>query len=407
LDPHEILLRLNEVICQALGCEWSVTLLHDRLRDVYRVAAVSGTNAHVLDEVRSFEFPPSSAPLFSRVAQHGFVAVENPSSGIFPAALMERWRLASFMCADLQRAGASVGLLAAGFNDRTGSFSAREQRLFKSIAQQAAVALENARLVESLRSASRLKSEFIGTMSHELRSPLNVVIGYVDLLIEGDMGVLNTEQHEALDRVRQHALQLLDLIQETLDVNRLEAGLLPVDLETFTVHEFLDDLRDGIPADWLKRDVMLVWNGASVPIVLRTDRLKLKKVLRNLIHNALKFTNQGAVTVNATADSSWVEFTVADTGIGISEESVPVIFDMFRQVDGSTTRRYGGVGLGLYIVRQLVRGLGGEITVKSDVGDGSTFTVRLRRGDSKSREPATTAAEVHPESTATDAVPQR
>ena len=407
LNPHEILERLNDVVRQALGCDWSVTLLHDERHDVYRVAGVAGTNQQVLEEVRSFEFPAASAPLFTLVAQQGTVAVENRQSRLFPAALMERWQMSSFLCADLQRAGASVGLLAAGFQERTGPFSAREQRLFGSIAQQAAVALENARLVEGLRAASRLKSEFIGTMSHELRSPLNVVIGYVDLLIDGDMGALSEEQQDALERVRQHALQLLELIRETLDVNRLEAGLLPVDLETLTIREFLDDLKDSIPADWLKRDVMLVWNVASAPIVIRTDRAKLKKVLRNLIQNALKFTSRGAVTVTATADNNWAEFTVADTGIGISEESLPVIFDMFRQVDGSTTRRYGGVGLGLYIVKQLVRGLGGDVTVTSSVGVGSTFRVSLRRGDAKAREVSPAAAEASTLSAVTDVSPPR
>jgi signal transduction histidine kinase len=407
LEPHEILERLNEVIRQALGCEWSVTLLHDKPRDAYRVAAVSGTNRQMLEEVRSFEFPARSAPLFAAVAQQGMVAVEDRASGLFPAALLERWEVASFLCSDLQRAGASVGVLAAGFNERSGPFSAREQRLFRSIAQQAALALENARLVEGLRAASQLKSEFIGTMSHELRSPLNVVIGYVDLLAEGDMGALNAEQRDALERVRQHALQLLELIQETLDVNRLEAGLLPLDLETFTVHEFVDDLKDSIPATWLKRDVALAWNVPSVPIIMRSDRGKLKKVLRNLIQNALKFTERGAVTVHAAVDNSWVEFVVADTGIGINAESLPVIFDMFRQVDGSSTRRHGGVGLGLYIVKQLLRALGGEVSVTSKVGTGSTFRVRLRRGDAAAREAPATAPETPTLSGVGNAGPQR
>jgi signal transduction histidine kinase len=289
--------------------------------------------------------------------------------------------MGSFLCADLQHAGASIGLLAAGFNERTPPFSQRERRLFRSIAQQAVVALENARLVESLRGASRLKSEFIGTMSHELRSPLNVVIGYVDLLLDEDMGPISAEQREALERVRQHALQLLDLIQEALDINRLEAGLLPLDLETFPVHEFLDDVKDSIPADWAKPNVTLVWQIEPAPLLLRSDRGKLKKILRNLIHNALKFTDAGAVTVRVTSGNGWIDFAVSDTGIGMSQEALPFIFDMFRQVDGSTTRRYGGVGLGLYIVKQLVRGLGGDINVMSTRGEGSTFRVRLRRGE--------------------------
>ncbi len=381
LDPHEILERLNEVVRDAIGCDWCVTLLRAPEHDAYRIAAASGREADILDEVRTFEFSLAEVPLIAELARQGVVAVENRSSPLFSRALMERWHLASFLCADLRRAGASVGLLAAGFNEREGPFSPREERVFRSIAQQAAVALENARLVESLRAASRLKSEFIGTMSHELRSPLNVVIGYVGLLLDGDMGDLNAEQHDTLDRVRVAALQLLELIQETLDVNRLEAGLLPLDLETFSVHELLDDVRDSIPATCFKHDVTLTWGTVPTPLTMRSDRAKLRKILRNLVDNALKFTDHGTVSIEASAQDGWVEFAVVDTGIGIRSEDLPNIFEMFRQVDGSTTRRYGGVGLGLYIVRQLVRGLGGDITVRSDPGTGSVFRVRLRRGE--------------------------
>jgi len=381
LDPGDILQRLNEVVREALHCDWSATLLRDEQRDLYRVAAVSGTQPDILEEVRTFEFSPVQVPLFAAMARDGLVTVDDRSSPLVPAALLERWQISSLMCADLRRGATSVGALAAGFNQRSGAFSQRELRLFGSIAQQAAVALENARLVDSLRAASRLKSEFIGTMSHELRSPLNVVIGYVDLLLDGDMGEISREQHEALERVRQHALQLLELIQETLDVNRLEAGLLPVDLETFPVAEFLEDVRQSIPADWEKPAVRLDWRVDTAPIVIRSDRGKLKKVLRNLVHNALKFTDAGTVSVTVSVENGWVDFAVSDTGIGISPDAVPVIFDMFRQVDRSNTRRYGGVGLGLYIVKQLVRGLGGDISVTSQPGAGSTFRVRLRRGD--------------------------
>lgn len=381
LDPHEILERLNDVVRDTLHCDWSVTLLYEAQRNVYRIAAVSGSEPETIEEAQHFEFPRGSVSLLTAVAQQGLAMVEDRHSPLFPAALMERWRISSFACVNLQHAGASVGLLAAGFNERTGPFSQREIRLIRSIAQQAAIALQNARLVESLRTASRLKSEFIGTMSHELRSPLNVVIGYVDLLLDRDMGPISPEQCEALERVRVHALQLLELIQETLDVNRLEAGLLPLDLETFTLHEFVDDVKDSIPAGWAKPAVDLVWKIEPTPILLRSDRGKLKKVVRNLVHNALKFTDQGAVTVQVGGVNGWIDFAVSDTGIGISPDALPVIFDMFRQVDGSTTRRHGGVGLGLYIVKQLVRALGGEIDVTSAVGRGSTFRVRLRCGE--------------------------
>ena len=380
-DPREILERLNEVVRTALQCDFSTTLLYDEQTKVYRVASISGDRPEVLEEVRTVEFPVDSAEAFTAAVERGLVCIENRDSPLFPAALMERWGISSFMLADLRRGGKSIGLLSAGFNDRSAAFSPREVRMFRSIAQQAAVALDNARLVENLRGASRVKSEFIGTMSHELRSPLNVVIGYVDLLLAGDMGTLQDEQKDALERVQQHALQLLELIQETLDLNRMEAGLLPLDLEAFSVSEFIDEVKDSIPTDWYKLGVILRWEVAPTPIVIRTDRTKLKKIIRNLVHNALKFTERGAVSVTVQAENGGVDFAIADTGIGINPDALPVIFDMFRQVDGSTTRRHGGVGLGLYIVKQLARALGGDVSVTSAVGVGSTFHIRLRRGD--------------------------
>src|SRR5262249_62213214 len=136
----------------------------------------------------------------------------------------------------------------------------------------------------------------------------------------------------------------------------------------------------GIPADWPKREVARSWRLDARPIAIRSDRAKLKKVLRNLIHNAMKFTDRGSVSVDVSTENGWVDFAVRDTGIGISAEALPVIFEMFRQADQSATRRHGGVGLGLYIVKQLVRGLGGDIGVARVGGGGLALRVRLRRG---------------------------
>jgi len=379
-DPGEIRKRLTESARSALGCAVSITFLWDERQQTYRVAAVSGTDPDVVAEVRAFDFPPESVALLESAAQRGVLTVEGRDRSLVSPLLMQRWDLAAFLCADLRCGGSSVGIIAAGFRAHDGPFTPRELRLASSIAQQAALALENARLVDGLRDANRLKSEFIGTMSHELRSPLNVVMGYVDLLLDGEMGSLNAEQRNALARVQHHSVQLLELIEETLDINRLEAGRLPVDLETVEVGDFLRAVRESIPADWLKDDVAVHWTVQPTASALRTDRGKLKKVLRNLIHNALKFTESGAVNISASAADGFVEFTVSDTGVGISPDALPVIFEMFRQVDGSPTRRHGGVGLGLYIVKQLVRGLGGEVSVKSSPDSGSTFRVRLPRG---------------------------
>jgi signal transduction histidine kinase len=228
---------------------------------------------------------------------------------------------------------------------------------------------------ESAR-ANATKSEFLATVSHELRTPLNIILGYTDLLIEGAFDN-EPERHDALLRVRQQSRQLLDLIQSMLDLNRIEAGGIQLVLETFAVAELLDHLRRNLPLNWAKAGVELRWEDAVPELTMRSDRGKLESILRNLIHNALKYTESGRVTVTAEQDgTARVRFTVSDTGQGIAREDLTRIFEMFGQ-GNSGPPRGGGVGLGLYIVSRLTSVLGGRIDVDSRLGAGSRFTVAV------------------------------
>jgi signal transduction histidine kinase len=228
---------------------------------------------------------------------------------------------------------------------------------------------------ESAR-ANASKSEFLATVSHELRTPLNIILGYTDLLLEGAFDT-EPERHDALQRVRQQSRQLLDLIQAMLDLNRLEAGGIQLVIETFAVAELFDHLRRNLPTNWAKAGVALHWGDAVPEVTLHSDRGKLESILRNLIHNALKYTEDGEVRVSAEKDGGRrLRFTVADTGQGIATEDLPRIFEMFGQ-GSSGPPRGGGVGLGLYIVAQLAAALGGEIAVESRLGSGSRFTVTV------------------------------
>jgi signal transduction histidine kinase len=232
------------------------------------------------------------------------------------------------------------------------------------------------RLITDLRDTYRVKAEFVSTVSHELRTPLNVITGYATMLGDPQFGPLGDEQVKFLDRILQSARDQLELITATLEINRLDAGadtldVGPVDLDALFA-EVADDVR--VTTETL---VHLQFDNTLGARPIRTDRTKLKTIVRNLVNNALKFTPQGAVEVRAQEQGRHLTVTVRDTGIGIAEADVPSIFEMFRQVDGSDSRRFGGVGLGLHIVKRLVERLGGTITVASKPGVGSTFTVVL------------------------------
>ncbi len=261
------------------------------------------------------------------------------------------------------------------------AFTAPQLRIAEGIVQIVSLALEHARLVEELERANRFKSDFVATMSHELRTPLNAIVGYNDLMLDGAFGTLAPEVAEPVRRIGASARQLVELINTTLDVSRIDTGRLPVDVRDVDVHTLLDEIDDEMGELLTKPGVAFRWDVAARLPRMRTDPLKLKLVLKNLIGNALKFTDQGAVVVSARRAGAGVEFAVCDTGIGIPPGARELIFEPFRQADASLRRRHGGVGLGLYIVRRLVGLLGGDVLVESEPGKGSTFRVTLPLND--------------------------
>jgi len=236
-------------------------------------------------------------------------------------------------------------------------------------------ALRQAR--EAAERADRIKSEFLTTMSHELRTPLNVILGYTDMLIDGGFGDLPAAQVEILRRIDRNSRVLFELISMVLDLNRLEAGRLPVDVKEVRVAELLAEIKVEMQGLCDQSGLAVVWQVAVRLPSLHTDPGKLKVVLKNLLSNAVKFTKEGGITVDAQEQQGGVEISVSDTGIGIPAEAQALIFEPFRQVDNSDTRPYSGSGLGLHIVQRLLKLLGGTVTVESEVGRGSTFRVWL------------------------------
>jgi PAS domain S-box-containing protein len=231
----------------------------------------------------------------------------------------------------------------------------------------------------ALEQASALKSQFLANMSHEFRTPLNAILGYTHMLLNNVTGPVSDPQRKSLSRIDSNARHLLALINDILDITRIEAGRMPLNATTFGVGELFEEVQSELEPI-IKRSNLAVATrvrGAVPPV--RTDRQKVKQIVLNLLSNALKFTPAGAVTMTASYDARLrqVAIAVKDTGVGIPEDDQVKVFEDFRQLDASPARGYGGTGLGLSICRRLAQILGGTIDLQSAPGQGSTFTLRL------------------------------
>lgn len=253
----------------------------------------------------------------------------------------------------------------------------------RQLANQVAIAIYNSQLYQQIRKqavdleiANKVKDEFLGVMSHELRTPLSVVSGYSQLMKDGMLGEINEEQDRALSLVLRRTNDLLILISSILDATNIESGALRVVREEVRLRDFLEELRMGYNIR-LKKPINLNWDWPVDLPVIHTDGVKLRQILQNLINNAIKFTDQGNITILVRSAPAHVSFKISDMGVGIPEDALPFIFDKFRQVDGSNARLYEGVGLGLYIVKKFTALLGGKIDVESAVGKGSTFSLTI------------------------------
>jgi len=232
-----------------------------------------------------------------------------------------------------------------------------------------------------LEQASALKSQFLANMSHEFRTPLNAILGYTSMLLQGISGDLPPAQRKSLARIDSSAHHLLALINDILDISRIEAGKMPIHVGKFAITDLISEIVAEVePIVSRTRLTLMREIDAGLPLV-ETDRAKVKQVVINLLTNALKFTPEGWVKVTADHEeaSDRVVIAVSDTGIGITEEDQARIFEDFTQADSSSTRAYGGAGLGLSISKRLVTMLGGQLTLTSKTGTGSTFTLFMPR----------------------------
>ncbi len=372
-EAEDLFALVNTSALREFRADWCATYRVDMGRGVLTLATASdGGRVAAPPELAIAEWP-----YFERMARDAviFLGPEDEPIDWLPCPD----GLSTFVLAGLIRRGEPLGFLVLGYRGDRPSFNEVEIEQISAVAEHATSALHNVQLLEEAREASAMKSEFLSTVSHELRTPLNVILGYASILHEEGVGPLNAEQRDLFERIDAQARDLNELIESVLRVGQIENGRDQVVSTLVDVGRLRSTIATSVENLPCPEGVRLCWRGGeNLCGEIETDESKVALVVRNLIGNAFKFTNEGEVVVTFEADEEELMINVADSGPGIAEEQMPRIFEMFRQAERDPGAPHPkGVGLGLYIVDQTVRRLGGTIEVSSELGVGTTFSVRL------------------------------
>jgi len=344
----------------------------------------------VLDGIlRSYPKRPDRSLAAERAITDGKVAhvpdmLADPSYA-HDLALAGNWRAS--VAVPMLRHGKPIGAISVG-KAEAGPFSDRQMKLLATFADQAVIAIENVGLFDEIQEKSRLlseasqhKSQFLANMSHELRTPLNAIIGVSEMLRED--AETAKQDTEPLDRVLGAGRHLLALINDILDLSKIEAGRMELHVETFPLVPVIEDVAKTIEPMATKNGNRLVIDCPADLGTIHADQTRLRQSLLNLASNANKFTGKGTVTITAREGQEngrdWITLSVTDTGIGMTTEQMSKLFQEFSQASSGTASKYGGTGLGLAISKRFSQMMGGDITVTSEPGRGSTFTIRFPR----------------------------
>jgi signal transduction histidine kinase/DNA-binding response OmpR family regulator len=388
LDLETVLSAIVSKAAQLSGTEAGTIYVFNEARREFQLRATYGMTESLIDAVKDQHAEISKAVALAieqrQPMQTADLGAEPPS--VARDIMLQVGYLARLVV-PLLAGDRIVGALVVR-RQAPGEFPKNTIQLLQTFAAQSVLAIQNARLFSEieekgrqLESASQHKSQFLANMSHELRTPLNAIIGVTEMLCEDARDLNREDEIEPLNRVLNAGRHLLGLINDILDLSKIEAGKMEVHIEEFGIGPLIDDAVKTIETLAAKNSNRLVVDCEPEIGVIQVDQTRVRQALLNLLSNANKFTEGGTVTIRAQrhqeAGRDWITMAVSDTGIGMTPEQMGKLFQEFSQADSSTTRKYGGTGLGLAISRRFCQMMDGDITVESELGRGSTFTIRL------------------------------
>ena len=388
-DLTSVLQTLVELAARL--CEADQGTITRQKDGVFYRAEAYGFPPEFLEMVRDLPVKPERGSMNGRILLEGKVVhipdvLADPDYTFAEAQRLGGYR--TLLGVPMLREGVPIGVLTlARFEVRP--FSDKQIELVSTFADQAAIAIENVRLFDEIQEKSRQlamasenKSQFVSSMSHELRTPLNAIIGLTEMMVTNAARFGTEKAQEPLQRVHRAGTHLLGLINQVLDLSKIEAGKLELNPQTVQLAPLMDEVIGTARQLAQQNNNCLVVEAQDDVGTLTVDPMRLRQILLNLLSNACKFTKEGEVKLRASRASNgrhWIDLSVSDTGIGMTAEQQAKLFEEFTQADATTAQRFGGTGLGLAIARKLARMMGGDVTVMSEPGKGSVFTVRLPR----------------------------
>jgi len=391
LDVETVLNTIVSRASQLAGADGCAISEYDEATEEFQVRATHNLDAEIVETLRTLPLRKGEGLMGRAAEMREPVQIPDITQpGAYQSSVRDaliRFGYRALLSVPLLRENHIIGSLSLN-RKAPGAFPPEVIDLLKTFATQSALAIQNARLFREIEAksrelevASRHKSEFLANMSHELRTPLNAIIGYSEMVQEEAEGLGAEGLVPDLKKINSAGKHLLDLINSVLDLSKIEAGKMELYLETFSVPDMVRDIAGVVQPLAEKRSNRLQVGCDEGAGTMRADLTKVRQALFNLLSNACKFTERGTVSLSVARDSTsageWLAFEVKDTGIGITPEQMTRLFHEFSQADAEVTRRYGGTGLGLALSRRLCRMMGGDISLESEAGRGSTFTIRL------------------------------